>query len=119
MCVRQLPNTARLSRHSVHITHPRRADARRSCLSVPVLPLNSAYLLPHSAGVGHHGGLTPAALDCVRAGRRTMLDFHSTALVSPTTAGLGSPLDESVRYCDCVTQNHDGMTVGDLDRSVA
>jgi hypothetical protein len=26
------------------------------------LPLNSAHLLPHSAGVGHHGGLTPAAL---------------------------------------------------------
>ena len=52
MCVPQLPNTARLSRHSVHITHPRRADARRSCLSVP-LPLNSACLLPHTACVRH------------------------------------------------------------------
>jgi hypothetical protein len=45
------------------VCEPRRADARRSWLSVR-LPLNSAYLLPHSAGVGHHGGLTPAAPVC-------------------------------------------------------
>jgi hypothetical protein len=59
---------------------PGRGCAGRNVIS-PQKPIADASVNPT------HGGLTPAALGCMSASRRTLPNFHGTAFVSHTTAG--------------------------------
>jgi hypothetical protein len=47
----------------------------------------------------NHGGLTPAALDCAFASRRTMFDCRGTAVGLPNHGGLTPTAFVHVRFC--------------------
>jgi hypothetical protein len=75
---------------------PRRADARRSWLRV--LPSASIVRFWSATVRGtHHGGLTPAALGCVFASPRTLLDSRWPAFAFPNHGGLTPAALGSVR----------------------
>jgi hypothetical protein len=125
-------------------SHPRRADARRSCelRSDRKNRFSPARFVRNCNCVTHtHGGLTPAALVNLRSciakivfRRQTFAPGHKD--VRNANSKRGNParcrckrgfrpapgsrrsLDESVRNCNCVTHTHGRLTCAALDSAV-